>query len=902
MLTRAQHTRINTLIAEASVVLQTQAVTDEFDSMTFNLNQQAELIELAEEIAFLNTLMINPTPSDAFVEHCKERATQNAGSNRTLPAHTNTCNRLYWQIASILFPTQSPLRILEPHTTHLLDVQMRRHSSSDINTSKNVIVFEESSIPNIAWEDLPYFVASEHCLFDVRTIECFNLDWHCIFYNALSQQYPSLVNTLYQHNPALMTLKSQLDLISGENQTPFDAIQSLIKELLLGGEQITKQKEATLRASTYLNHFFYYLELLPSDLKNACLDLCGKERGNRSLAQVLDAFKHHFDGSCVETAAQDLDALCLNPNNQSILKAPVRISREDLKTLQDSFKKGQPMDAAAHTVPNTLRISPSLLKKALATIRIENTADLIGMLITLPPGLYIPFFENADIVFTPNIKYELADTIRQALFNDQQVTALLNALLHIRHKFSDIVELLEIAIKATHADFVIRILTEHSTSKQEQLALLIQSSNQQNRLTLLEEPTIAFFRSIFSHFQQSVHWDLLETKNGNLLHDFIGEHPEVVSFILSLLSKPQKRLIAQQINEFGESTLFLSIRHPVIFHSLWSLFNKEEQQDLLLEVTEEDGETLLSEAVHDPDILDFILSEYPDKEARLLAINNPADDGSTPLHNAALINCRSLQRLIDEYTDEHARISALTTPDLDERTPLHWAASVGNIESMQVIFKVFPSPKAITQTLQSFKLDVLVKSLAYPDVITHLWPYYSEKDILSLFTNKKYWGDTTPLHKVSIKHPNSFQRLLSLASPELQYQCLMITHDELTVLQALIIKNIFRLSELLGSLYINTLKTLVKQPMNGSSLTVFAWVAKAHPHLFELAVCALPNVKLRGRACQSIDNDIILSNPIIKNTIIRLVPHLSERRQRLFSYLNVVSMENTEPESKRPRF
>lgn len=230
------------ITAKQSLVQSDLAQAHDYGSLKIKVMNE----ELAEELRFLTELFSGEDIEARFKAHCRERAIRNATTCLSFSEMPNgAVNELYWDIATHLFHPATMgemLGILMPAVTtvvtHTAEVSTTSTSPKDI-----VMGFKSEAISSLndtpSLQKLADFVVSGTKLLDVKGIARFDFRLHQRYYRALEKTHPDVHARLYQHNPALRTLKTKLLLLEGQGQVPFEAMTTLIRELRLGGSRMT---------------------------------------------------------------------------------------------------------------------------------------------------------------------------------------------------------------------------------------------------------------------------------------------------------------------------------------------------------------------------------------------------------------------------------------------------------------------------------------------------------------------------------------------------------------------------------------------------------------------------------------------------------------------------------------
>lgn len=426
-----------------------------FPSNYADLIESALLTEFNQQKKKLLELFSNPEQEvevlqAAFKKLCKQREIENKNSCLSFTAlPEGTCNRLYFDIACILFNAEEfkdVLEILMPATQSFLMVQV-----SDILSSKTSFSYTLEDRVQIQLHrqplntfkhypaELHFFsqiAAGDNVIIDLNEIRHLPLFIHHKLFTLL-QGYPTLKEKLYRHNNDFQQLLFDIELLEKNGTPPNQALSRLIHDLTRSGSRYTGLDEAADAATFAFVQFRVYLEKFPASFQN---DILALESPSKDY-QLKDVFKELEKGGCVETAASQLTVIQEYGPNKAILNSIPNGSREQLQTIKKRYR--QPLSITGND--KTKVLPSSLLSFLLNDITIYTPYDYIDLLLNLPPAEYLPFLKHVSINCIPALPDELGEALE--MFTQEQQQHFFLAVLDQQEKFGGIKAIIYFSVK-----------------------------------------------------------------------------------------------------------------------------------------------------------------------------------------------------------------------------------------------------------------------------------------------------------------------------------------------------------------------------------------------------------------------------------------------------------------------
>lgn len=322
-----------------------------------DLCQRAFLEELKRETAILQKMLNQPeTFKENFEKRCLAR---DLDTTNNIPFHilqSSITNDLYLEIA---------LCIYEPKRAIDLFPILMPNITSHINVSLPVKLTRKEELKNQLISKEPTFVVEKH-LFSLSEIESFNalksiafcssktidlqqiaqfdLIAQHLFWKKLKKEAPELLGPIYSHNTAFQNLLEDIILYEQGGQSLKQIFEILIRDLKLGGSRYSNKEEAAEIAQAAIARFHEFYHALDNKQKATLREL--KSQSNKTLGDIID--KQLMTGSCVETLAQDLDAVVQNYQHSPFFNE-VSLNKEQLKALKQKYSKGN-LDCSRQTI------------------------------------------------------------------------------------------------------------------------------------------------------------------------------------------------------------------------------------------------------------------------------------------------------------------------------------------------------------------------------------------------------------------------------------------------------------------------------------------------------------------------------------------------------------------------
>ncbi|KTC96219.1 Ankyrin repeats (3 copies) [Legionella feeleii] len=577
-----KQTTLFNFLQEKRRLLKDIGVAHDYPSLKAQTIQQ----ELHDEIEALVKLLGEglETFRQGFLDRCKQRAEQNAGTCLSLFAMPDgECNQLYWHIAERLFEPKTMgdlLGILAPNITTLISYEV----ASDANQgslrerAKNLVFhFEERNLSSLKQEParaaLSELAVSGNQLFEVTNLVQFDFVTHEKFFDAFQQQYPELTATLYQHNEAFKTLQKNLVVVR-KGQSPREVIQEFIQQLLLGGETLTGEIEASLEAQKAVTDFFGYLESLPNAIKGALLLL--ETQSGTSLTGVCE---HLRNETCVELAASYLKDILKNEANAVTLDTRPHLSPEQLQAIQRLYGRARPLPAASTNTTTTLPIH--YLEEGLKQLVIDDEQAYLNLLLALSPSYYTLFLKQVQTSCDPDLPGELGEMMRSGLFNREQFTALNQAIVDNRERFGGFAENLRFALNYSNYELLGLVLT--SLSPEERLAQfkVTYDGDDGYKYTLLhmmsgKPEALATALTLLPESDRLATINEEDSEGNSVLHLAVN-NPDALKAILTSMPETARLKAINKKNSAGNSVLHVAINSPRALQTILDLLSPEEQ-------------------------------------------------------------------------------------------------------------------------------------------------------------------------------------------------------------------------------------------------------------------------------------------------------------------------------------
>src|SRR3990167_5698061 len=769
---RAMHEK--TIESIESLVQEKRALLAEIQAPTdyASLKEQVLLAELHAEIEALSNLLETPdTFEDAFKDRCVLRAENpdQCISFDKLP--TSPVNRLYWEIATILFkpPTlQAMLAILLPGVKSLVTVfvpdrlpekvktlkELRDHVRNqpfdvgETNLDVSPDVLNLGDVPSThSLETLLHYVSTAKQLFDVRDIGEFPLAVHASLHRALHEKYPALAKRLYTHNAALNQLEEDILEFQNKGRTPRSALTTLKKAFILGGTKMTSKAWAGVQTERAAEHFMDYFKELPEPLQNALNDL----------PAFKNIFKNIQAGECVETTGEAISKFLQEHDKNPLLDTIPNMTKEAYKALVTRYKSS--LDTAKDT-SFPLNFPPKLAESIIKNIQIDQSEDLINLILNFPPDTYDLLlkhiqFKNPLNPHLPNI----AVAMREGFFEPDQLERLAKAIINHYKRFDSSGSVLSWAVQTNHSKVLQLAIDSIPLS---QLFEVFKKKKDDGKMMLhaaADKPE--FLRAILTPLSEEERFKAVTTGDnfGRTVLHAAADKPESLRAILALLSNDEQRFKAvTTLNKFLESVLHAAADKPESLKILLPICPPERLFDAVT-TADNYGWTVMVSAAYKPKSLRAILAQLPN-DKRFDAVTAGDKNTQTVLH-AAVYSLKSLQTILKLFEDKDKLFDAVTRADENGKTVLHVAKN--NPESLRAILAQLSEEqrfKAVI-TVDGEGGTVLHAAVINPESLRVIFELFEDKDKLFDAVRKKNDDGKTVLHYAA-DSPESLRAILAL--------------------------------------------------------------------------------------------------------------------------------------------
>lgn len=382
---------------------------------------------------------------DEFSELCRLREQQNSGTYLSFTAIPESlCNRLYWNLASILYQPKSiidMLAVLLPSiksalTFQVADELLPKTETTSTLLQRAVYSLETKSLNELSKTScaLTFFteiVSDSKQVFPLPQIKRLPFSVHQQLFQLLDE-HPVIKKHFYAHNDDFKELSEDL------NQSvlsPNVEISNFANELSRAGTRYSGVSVAAKSVLVPCARFSIYLDKLPTQFREALLATTTTD--NKTLADVM---KHLEKGDCVEIASQDLRKIQANKKNAELLATLPVTNTAQQELIRKKYRKPIVVSGFEHT-----KILPPLLKKQiLANVIVNTVADYTDILLNLPIEEYADFFQGITVACDPALPINFADALQ--MFNAQQREAFFDAIVLVKEKFGGISAILKLAI------------------------------------------------------------------------------------------------------------------------------------------------------------------------------------------------------------------------------------------------------------------------------------------------------------------------------------------------------------------------------------------------------------------------------------------------------------------------
>jgi hypothetical protein len=702
---------IQQLLNEKAVLVENMAIPSDYSSV----REAILLTELQQEIATLRKMLEDlPNFEELFLARCADREidTKNSVSFHNLPE--SLTNKLYWDIATLVFQPKSMkemLNIITPAVKNYLKPtvnyeQIQSTQSYRVHASlekvTNLDTFDEKE-PTI--ETLSQCILVDDLLFNIKEIALYPLDTQAELQTLLENDYPNLAKRLYEHNNGLATLYQDIITIRNKGTTPKTAIEQLIKGLLAGGEKMTNKEFADIKALNAVNRFMDYFNLLPKTTQE---ELKALTADNMTLDDILKRF--FTDTKCIEETSLFLTRLLKRNSSEVVLNTSIGITRAELKEIRAKYSREHGLDTKKEE--NSITYFPSeLTKEVINRIKFQKEDDIIKLFINFPTNFYEVFWQNIEVENPTTVFEDLSYIIATGFFNPEQKLALVKAIIDQYQRFELPVSLVNWA--STTEDLIFLEETLKSISNDQRLS----------QLTEIDQ-------------------------NGHAPIHYISQNPEALEIMLSSLSEKKDKFKAlTSLNGEGYSALYYSIDNPKSLEFLLSQISKDDMPKVLAtKYNDKPNETLLHySALSSTEAFKLVLNAYS-PENRLAAIKEQSDSGWSLLNADTVQNPELVRTIVSVYPKEERYL--LLFPPRGMGTPL--TAALYYPESLKVMLSLLKKDEVL-ELLQK-KIGKESKSYIelasnHPETLTLIFSILSEDDKLKILESKTS-SDVVFLHSL----------------------------------------------------------------------------------------------------------------------------------------------------------
>lgn len=771
---RTRFDKLNTLFLETEALLQDNSIKV-FDYHSLKLKTIDD--ELRNELQVLFT-SLNEDPehfAEYFKIRCHERAIRNAGSCLDfLATPQGKCNELYWQIAESVFEPKTlgeMFQILLPHIDSVLSYEPylslpkgTNPDSEEIKKAQKDPQIRLSIMPIAALTQKPcldfllHSASEGSMLFDLSSLEPFNLRLHQLLHNQLQQNYPKLASEIYHHSSRLKALKNHLLLINAE-QTLFEHIERFARELRLGGEKMTGNVLASVNAQLACTDFFVFLESLPSELKEQLLLLKTSDR-KRTFEDVMEHLKA---GKCVEEAAVYLQSILGNSVNKTALQARPNLSQENYSLINRQYGKHNPLTTEG--CDTTVLIPECYLESNLSSITIKNSYAYLSLLISIPPMFYSPLLRYAKISCKPSLRPLLGEMLTNGILNKEQVDAFNQAIVDNYRKLGR-ETVLNFAAKSKNYELITllianlaisgnlsnedQVLLEYSVQSGDYdlftavISTIAGTNTLTDRLIVLYQVRPNTFFSTWNNIPIAARIEIIKPENNkpSFLHAVTTYCKEILPQILTDIPPDYCVAAVLEKNQFGNVIERIKKDLDLCFKVIRLLPDVAR-----LSALQADTNLLHAIATENPGYFISFWSLLPEADQVLIAQN--LDSQAFLFHTAQNLHCQAfLVHTIIESDPYILPALFLSLPELEREKVLH----VTDYSNNRVLFCLADAAPPVLfdvlKTLPSSKLSTI----------------FALKDRL----------DKSLIHKLCIHYPDILPAILSLLPENKRFEVMML--------------------------------------------------------------------------------------------------------------------------------
>jgi hypothetical protein len=206
----------------------------------------------------------------------------------------------------------------------------------------------------------------------------------------LAENYPEFYKNLTNRNPRINSICKLL----GTHITLREAILRLQRSLKLGGTKHTGRQDASEQAIVEFGMFLEYLNLFNEEKRTQLLQM--KRQENYNPYNTLDSIiQDHFlrHEGCVETGADYLEEILINPANQLLLEeSPCLTEHQVIEKIESLFDADTQISLLGRD--NCTELPLIYIEKIIRNIQINTLENLVIFLRNFDASFYPMFLPN----------------------------------------------------------------------------------------------------------------------------------------------------------------------------------------------------------------------------------------------------------------------------------------------------------------------------------------------------------------------------------------------------------------------------------------------------------------------------------------------------------------------------
>jgi hypothetical protein len=606
-----------------------------------SLKEKVLISELNEALEYFNGAIRVPKTFDKkFKTYCQRRNRRNDDTCLSYAAMPyGVTNQLCWQLAKLVFNSETlgeMLAILMPVIKQVVSLSLtddypgatKSEMKAFLANPKLQLNFQslQTLTSNIGQSScLNEYVITDDTIFKISDIARFPFAMQQQLYMKFKQQTPALFEKLYSYNPMLVSLYSDICHVEYNGLNGYQALERLIKGLLLGGEKLTGQPWATIESLHAFMEFVQYWDMLPVPLKTQLSQLTGTSKKN--LQDIIDDLER---GDCVETAAINLGKIIANKKNHKTLTQNPLLSEEKINSIKKKYKmiaKRGGLDTVGSD--KGYKIPGYWLSKHLAKITIHSAGQLINLLIAFHCDYYEALIEFATINLNRHELFILGEMIGSGIFNKEQTDRLLTLIAGNTATFGDLKHVLFLAAMTKDMSFFKIIYRQLKENKD-----YIEALNQRD-------------------------------KDGNTLLHLLVDDNEIIKTILSLLPNDKTRFdIVSHKNDDGDNLFHLASSNIDSCKAIVESFSDIKLLAELMNTKDGDDDTMFMLGLLNPQVFALLLSIYTNDREKIAALIKKNEWGYSILH---LASGKNLKLILDSFSSDRMRLVVLRLSHKSER-------------------------------------------------------------------------------------------------------------------------------------------------------------------------------------------------------------------------------------------